>query len=303
MTSIWLRRLGLGVLCASQLLLAACGSGSVASAIKPKRFLSVGDGFSDVGQGGYRYTIHDGSNNWLQELASRYSLTVAPASAGGFGYAQGNARVVEADTQSGLNVPSVKAQIDTLLARTTPQADDLVFINGGMSDIVAAVSATGISPATTATVTAAGKALADQVRRLVQAGGTHVVVTGVYNLGLSPWAASTGKAADITTLSLLFNDTLLMNIADLGAQVLYFDAAQFYNLVVNRKSTYPISNFTTKACTTPDATTCTPSTIAAGVDPNLALFADSLYLTPAAQRIFVGEQYLENAYTRLKLRW
>ena len=92
-------------------LLAACGSGSVVSDLTPKRFITVGDGFMDVGQAGYRYTVNDGSNIWVQDLASHYNQTVTAASAGGWGYAQGNARVAAADT-SPVAAPSITAQID-----------------------------------------------------------------------------------------------------------------------------------------------------------------------------------------------
>ncbi|MCB2071938.1 MAG: GDSL family lipase, partial [Ottowia sp.] len=61
--------------------------------------------------------------------------------------------------------------------------DDIVLVGGGIADIVNAVSTTGISSDTTATVSAAGTALGAQVRRLVTAGAQHVVIAGVYNLG------------------------------------------------------------------------------------------------------------------------
>ena len=85
--------------------LAGCGSGSVVSAIKPKRFYVVGDGFSDVGQTGAVATVNDGSLIWIQQLAARYDLTVAPAASGGTGYAQVYARIDSPDTTSGTNVP------------------------------------------------------------------------------------------------------------------------------------------------------------------------------------------------------
>ena len=308
MSSPWIRRAAGSLLVAATALLAACGSGSVVSDLEPKRFITVGDGFADVGQNGHRYTINDGSLNWVQQLASYYSLTVAPASSGGFGYAQGNARVATPDTSSGTNAPSVTAQVDALLARTTLGKNDVVFINGGMSDIVAAVQATGISAATNATVDTAARALADQVRRVVAAGATHVVVSGVYNLGITPWATPWGRSqptggGPVTDLSVAFNDRLLIQIADMGATVLYFDPALFFNLIYNKPSNYPVDNGTDPVCTTPDASTCTPTTLVAGADPSRWLFADGLYFTPAMQRLFASDGYAENAYTRFKNRW
>ena len=56
--------------------------------------IAFGDGFSDVGQKGSRYTVNNGSvNNWTLQLASHYQKTLTPVSSGGLSYAQGNARI------------------------------------------------------------------------------------------------------------------------------------------------------------------------------------------------------------------
>ncbi len=303
MTASWSRRAVLALACAGATLLAACGSGSVVSDLTPKRFISVGDGFADVGQNGHRYTVNDGSLNWLQQLAAHYKLTLEPASNGGFGYAQGHARIDSADTRSGTDAPSVKQQIDTLLARTSLIDGDVVFLGGGIADIVAAVEASGISDASTKAAKDAGKALAAQVRRVVQAGGRHVVVSGLYNLGSTPWARGLGQEAEIERLSVEFNDALLVGVVDLGENVLFFDSALFFNLIYNKPGNYPVDNGKDPVCTTPDASTCTPDTVRAGANYNRWMFADGLYLTPAVQRLFVDDDYTENAYTRFKNRW
>ncbi|MBK6614965.1 SGNH/GDSL hydrolase family protein [Ottowia sp.] len=291
--------------------LAGCGSGSVVSAIQPKHFYVVGDGFSDVGQTGAVATVNDGSLTWIQQLAARYGLTVTPAASGGTGYAQAFARIDSADTTSGLASPSVAQQIDQLLADVTFENDDVVFVNGGMSDIVAAVTATGLSDATTAAVKAHGVALADQVRRLVNAGAKHVVVTGVYNLSISPWSRSQGLSAPegideggpMTRLSDTFNnDGLKVSIAGLGDTVLYFDAAVFYNFIASKPGNFSVDNATTPVCTTPTALSCTTGTVKSP-DYNRYLFADDLHFTPEAQRKFVSDNYAENVYTKLKGRW
>ena len=51
-----------------------------------------------------------------------------------------------------------------------------------------------ITDTTRANVKAAGTAYGKQVRRLLDAGAAHVAMTGVYNLGNSPWAKSYGDA-------------------------------------------------------------------------------------------------------------
>ena len=102
--------------------LAGCGSGSVVSAIQPKHFYVVGDGFSDVGQTGAVATVNDGSLTWIQQLAARYGLTVTPAASGGTGYAQAFARIDSADTTSGLASPSVAQRSPSTSPRTPPPA-------------------------------------------------------------------------------------------------------------------------------------------------------------------------------------
>ena len=303
MKASWTRRAALALVGVSAAaMMAACGDGSVVSDLKPARFMTVGDSFADVGQAGGKYTVNDGSLTWVQQLAAHYSLTVDPASAGGWGYAQGYARVDSADTSSGTAAPSVKEQVDQLLARTSMQEGDVMMLNGGLHDIVAAVNATGISDQTTATVKAAGKALGAQVRRVVAAGATHVVVTGVQNVGLTPWAVRLGEQSSIEKLSVAFNDALLIDIADMGATVLYFDASLFFNLINNKPENYSVDNATDPVCTTPDASTCTPSSVVS-TDYNRYMYADSLNFTPKVQRNFVDRSYTENAYDKFKNRW
>lgn len=292
MTGHSVRRVFMVLACAAVSLLAACGSGTIESALKPTRFFSVGDGFSDLGQGGTRYTVNDGSVNiWTQQLVSSYGLTLTASISGGLSYAQVGSRVSGA-------APSIASQVDTLLAANTFADTDVVLVEGGISDIVAEVTTLGISTTTTANVKAAGTALGAQVRRLVTAGAKHVLVVGVYNLGLSPWAVGLGQATAVTDLSIQFNDAFLVSVVDLGANVVYSDSALYFNLVHAAPTTYAMENVTDKACTTPDASTCTASTIVPTIDYTKALFADGVYLTPLANRLFGV-----TAYTKLSQRW
>jgi phospholipase/lecithinase/hemolysin len=306
MTANTSRRAFLALACAPAALLAACGSGTIESALKPTRLLSVGDGFSDLGQGGSRYTVNvtDGSVTvWTEQMASSYGLPLKAKAAGGTSFAQGGARI---NTDVAGGIPSIAAQITTLLAPGvgvgTIGINDVFLVSGGISDVVAEVTAHGISDQTTANVKAAGHALGAQVRRLVAAGAQYVVVAGLYNLGLSPWAANLSKATEITTLSNDFNIAFLTDVVDLGANVLYVDTAYYFNLVHGSPSSYglngDISSKTYVACATPDASTCTPSTIVSGVDYTKALFADDLYFTPVANRLFGT-----SAYNKLRTRW
>ena len=293
MTENTSRRTFMALACASAALLAACGSGTIESALVPDRFFSVGDGFSDLGQtDGLRYTVNDASANiWTEVVVTNYKKELERSARGGRSYAKVGARVAGA-------APSIQTQIDTLLTDDTLAANDVVLVNGGLSDIVAEVTAHGISDLTTANVKAAGTALGAQVRRLVTAGARQVVVAGSYNLGLSPWAVALGQVGPLTELTNRFNEAFLISVVDLGANVLYVDAALYINLVQASPTGYNLVNVKDVACTTPDASTCSMSTIVSGIDYTKALFADTLYLTPVANRLFGNY-----AYTKLRERW
>jgi phospholipase/lecithinase/hemolysin len=292
------------------LMLAGCGGTSVVGRLNPQRFLIVGDGFCDQGQSPNSRlpTVNDdaGTLTWLQQMATYYSdvKQVKPVNQGGTAWAQAFAFITSPDTVSGTNAPSVQTQIERMLAATTIANDDLVFINGGMADIVQAVTQTGISAATTQAVKDAASALADQVRRLTQSGGTHVVVTGVYDISTSPWAAGTGLTIkDISDLTVAFNDQLKIKTSDLGKTVLFLDAALFYNMVYGTPSDFGLTNVTDPVCTTPTALTCTSSTLVDSTNYNTYMFADNLHFTPAVQIMFGMNNYSRNGYQALIDRW
>ncbi|MDE2605017.1 MAG: SGNH/GDSL hydrolase family protein [Burkholderiales bacterium] len=303
MAFTWMRRAGLLAACASALLLAACGGGTVASQLSPSRVIVFGDGMADVGQAGAHYTVNDGSvNNWAQYVANAYNFTLTPSSQGGLDYAWGNARVTATPDAAGNgSTPTVKAQIDQFLANNTIGDKDLVIVSAGTSDVIvqaqAALTGAQGSDQMIANVQQAGSDLADQVKRLVAAGGKHVVIAGPYNLGRSPWANETGAGALLQSASSEFNNKLLVSLVNYGATVLYIDAALYFNQQTS--STSNTSNYTTAACTSVDSGPgigtgsgqvnsflCTPSTILAGQDYTTFLWADRVYPTPRGHQLF-----------------
>jgi phospholipase/lecithinase/hemolysin len=317
MATQWLRRAFALAACASALLLAACGSGSIESRLHPTRVVAFGDAFADLGQNGARYTINDGTvNNWSQFVAQSFLLTLAPSASGGLSYATGNARVLAKPDAAGNGATAtVKEQIDAFLATSAFTANDLVLVNAGISDIVVQTSAFLAGSQTRdqllANVGQAGRDLGAQVRRLVAAGAQHVVVVGPYNLGKSPWAIQTGQTAVLTEASGRFNEQLLVSVVDIGANVLYVDAALYFNLATAAPSAYTLSNATDLACISIDpgpgigtgsgqinSNLCTASTLIGALDAQSYVFADRLYVTPVAQRLF-GEY----AYGRIRARW
>lgn len=316
MTSNWLRRAVLAGACVSAALLAACGSSTTESQLTPARVVAFGDAFSDLGQGGSRYTVNDGSANiWAQQVAGSFGLPLTPSAAGGKSYARGSARITaKPDAGGSSTVPTVAEQINTFLASDSAGANDLIIINGGYGDIIAEMAGVTAGTQTSdqfiANVRQAGRDLGAQVRRLVQAGGRHVVVVGLYDMSKSPWALSIGGSL-LASASSKFNEELLVSIVDLGASVLYVDVALHFNLVVAAPSTYSLTDVTNPVCTSFDPGTgigtgrgqvnsalCTTNTITGGVDYSKFLFADRVYPTPQGHRAF-GDY----AYTRIRARW
>jgi phospholipase/lecithinase/hemolysin len=319
MIATWSLRAALIAAGAALSLLAGCGSSTTASALTPTRVIAFGDAFSDVGQSGAKYTVNDGSvNNWLNEVTTLFGLTVTPVSAGGTGYARGLARVNTSTNAAGqTGTLSVSQQVDAFLASDKFGADDLVFINGGMSDIVAEMNAVTAGTQTQAqmqtNVQKAGHDLANQVIRLVDNGANYVVVMGTYNLGQTPWSTAIAQNAVLSSMSTKFNESMLVPIVAMGKHVLYVDSTYYLNLVSNATSApyYGLTNAVDPVCTSVDAGTgigigtgkvnsllCTADTIVSGATIASYAFADSLHFTPVVHRLF-GDY----AYSRVRARW
>ncbi|GAA4427524.1 SGNH/GDSL hydrolase family protein [Acidovorax lacteus] len=314
----WMRRTALVAAVASATLLAACGSSTTESAITPDRFIAFGDGLTDIGQKGTRYTVNNGSvNNWTLQLVSRYGKTLAPAASGGLSYATGNARTAtKPDAAGNASTPTVTDQVSQYLAGGgTFGKSDIVLMNAGVSDVIAhmaAVTAGSMTPTQMVDASRqAGQALGQQVRRLVQAGAKYVVVTGTYDLGKTPWAKTIGREGLLSDASSRFNEGLLVEVVDLGANVLYIDTAYYVNLYVGTPGSYGFNNATTPVCISVDASNgigigagqvnsalCTGSTLLANAAADAYVFADPVYLTPSAHR-----QLGNYAYDRLRARW
>lgn len=297
LTSFKSRSLRFGGLLAisASALLAGCGSGSTFEPLVPTRFVSFGDGLSDLGQAaGKRYTVNDGSVNlWVQQLASSYGQSIAASSSGGLGFATGDARV-----DSGAN--PISAQITAFLAANTIGTSDVLVVDAGIAELVALAAA---HPTDSALVTAAdlaGKALGAQVKRLTAAGAKHVVIGNSPDLGKTPFATSISRVAGLTAATRAFNDGIKFALADVTNGVLLIDNEAYVNTVYNSPTVLGAGgNNSSAACSTPTALTCTSSTLAAGVSNyDLHMFADDRYPTPALHRL-IGT----NVYNRVKNRW
>jgi len=316
MRAPWMRRTLLAATCAA-MLTAGCGSSTTESAFTPTRLLAFGDGFADIGQKGSSYTINDGTaNNWTLQIAAHYGLTLQPVSAGGLSYAQGNARIsATPDAAGDANTPTLVRQIDTFLGQGQFQSGDLVLLGAGIADLISGMARVTAGEYSVeqylAEARAAGEAMAGQVRRLSDSGAQNILVTGSYDLARTPWAKAIHQQDLLSEASRQFNDGLLVNIADLNKTVAFVDAAYYVNLFEGVAGGYGFSHVDNPACTSIDpgagigigagevnSALCTPDTLATDADSERYLFADKIYLTPAAQR-----QFGNYAYDRLRVRW
>ena len=313
----WLRRALLAAFCTSVVGLAGCGSSTIESALTPDRFIAFGDGFSDLGQSGKRYTVNDNSiNNWSELVATSFAKPLGPSASGGLSYARGNARVsAKPDAAGNAATLTITEQIDAFLAVNTFGKNDVVLVNGGISDIVAQMATLTAGSQTSAQMLAkvsqAGKDLGTQIRRMVNSGAKYVVVAGTFNLAKTPWSTAISQGDLLLQASSRFNEELLVSIVDLGANVLYVDAACHFNLVTASPTTYGFTDSSTVVCNSVDAgagigtgtgqvnsALCTASTIVTNLDYSTYVFADRVYPTPVAQRLF-GDY----ASARLRARW
>jgi phospholipase/lecithinase/hemolysin len=289
---------GLATLWGGAGLLAGCGDGAIVSALTPNRFISFGDGLSDLGQGstGTRYTINDGTvNTWVDRMASRYGKTVTAQKSGGLGYAQGHG-----PTQA---LPRTLAtQIDAFLSTQSLVANDVVLLNLPMSDVLSAMAAvktgTLTEAAALAQVDSVGRAHVVQVKRLLAAGAKYLLVLGVYNLGTSPFAIAQAQTTLASSLTQTLNDAFKTDAVALGANLLFVDAAFLVNRNVLNANAHGFSNVNTAICTTADASTCNTGTLVSGATASQYVFADGIHLTPTC-----NQQLGDYAYDQLRARW
>jgi outer membrane lipase/esterase len=289
---------GMAALLAPTVLLTGCGDGTIVSALAPSRFISFGDGLSDLGQGALRtrYTINDGTaNTWVDRLASRFSKTITAQASGGLGYAQGHAPAQALPR-------SLSAQIDAFLGSQSLGANDVVLINLPMADVLgpmAAVKAGTIAEAAAiAQVDVMGRAHVAQIKRLLTAGAKYVVVLGVYNMGTSPFAIAQSQVSLATGLSQKLNDAFKTEAVNLGANLLFVDTAFLINRNVLTGGSFGFTNVNTAICTTTDASTCNSNTLVAGSNATQYVFADAIHPTPNC-----NQQLGDYAYDQLRGRW
>jgi phospholipase/lecithinase/hemolysin len=235
-------------------LLAACGGGSddnnnnasstPAGGVK-LQVVSFGDSLSDVGTyapviqasfGGGRFTTNPGEV-WTQKVAEYYGGTLTAAylggfgkplvAAGGYGYAQGGADVVNPqgkgwapNSMAATTVPVVTQVANYLNAHTSFNSNQLVLVNGGANDIFQFAETTG-------NLTALGAALQTEYPQLVQAGtlpnsqaGQVAFIVGYLQKLANPQIAqaATQLAAQVQTIvNSGATHVVVSNVPDIGS--------------------------------------------------------------------------------------
>jgi outer membrane lipase/esterase len=268
--------------------LAACGAGSVKDPFIPTRVVVLGDALSDMTSATTRYTVNDATiNNWAEQVASSYGLTAANI----MPLAAGNA-----------SVAAVSAQASGFAF----QSGDLVLMSAGYRDLIDVAEAAGTQAASVASATALGTAYANAVRGIVNAGAQHVIALDMYNLAQTPYQTLGARTAATHPLNLMtraFNDALKSNLGDLtrpyiGDNIRLGRAELYIGNVVLSPTGNGFADATTVTCISTgnigivgsnlSSLGCTTSTlnpaIVAPQTYNSYVFADPVYLTPAAHR-------------------
>lgn len=276
-----LRRAVLTAALASSALLVACGGGEdIVDRFTPSRGV----------------LMDAGASSWSLVVLAGYGAVPLLAANGGV-----EASLASVPVAAGRGTASLAQRIDALLASGGVSASDLVIVSAGVPDILAETQGAQSTDA----MAALGQAMADQVRRLVDAGATHVLVANAYDVGKTPLFRNTPQEAVATRLTRTFNDRLKLAMVDLGDNVLLVDAEEYVNrVVITGGASYSLNNVSNPACAgstvglgSVSASSCTSGAFGTN-NPAFHLFYDPVYLTPAGQKLF-GDY----ALALLRERW
>jgi len=260
---------------------------------------------------------------WAENLGARYGLTVTPgfalnlgttqfAATGGNNYAIGGARITQVPGVFSLaanpplgdaiaaNILPIASQITTNLAQTGGAASPgaLYAFWGGANDVFFQAGAVGlglpVAAASANVVTAATDAVV-QINRLRAAGAGNLVVIGVPDIGVTPFAAASpaGTAQLLTGLSDGYNTALQQGLVASGANNLVFvDPRPLIADIIARPAAYGVTNTTIPACGAAASLGCGPAQQIPG--SSTFLFADGVHPT-----VLVHQMLSDLAYSTL----
>jgi len=187
---------------------------------------------------------------------------------------------------------TVSTQISELLsAMPSLNPNALYSIWIGANDLQQNLQAVAAGQITSAQAAAniglAAVQTAEQAGRLSAAGARYIIVVNLPDLGRTPGGQANGPAgaAAASQLTGLFNTTLSGALTQTGLPVIRANVFGLFNEILANPQAFGFANTTGVACTTPNALTCTTSTLVSPAAATTYVFADPIHPTPAAHAI------------------
>ncbi len=241
-----------------------------------------------------RFTTNPGQTG-VENIADYFGTPMTPALAGGTDFAFGGAGLVNNSPGTPSVVPTLPTQLGMYLQATGGKADpnSLYAVWGGANDIfynAYVASLGGLTPAQVqANLQTAAATELGMIQSLRNAGARYVMVFNLPNIGLTPDATAQGAtaAAQLTGLTLTFNNALNAGLANANINIIPVNAFAMLNEIIADPSRYGFTNVTDPACTgssfgcLPAGTPGATSTYQPGTDKTY-LFADGVHPTTTA---------------------
>jgi len=257
-----------------------------------------------------RFTTNPGQTG-VENVADYFGVPMTPALAGGTDFAFGGAGVVNNSPGTPAGVPTLPTQLGMYLQASGGKADAnaLYAVWGGANDVFYNVAMAQLGQLTQAQVQANLQTAAvtelGMIQTLGKAGARYVMVFNLPNIGLTPSALASGPqgAAQLTGLSILYNNTLNSGLASAGVNIIPVNSYAILSEIIADPARYGFTNVTQPACTGGDGSSfaCLPAgtpgatvTYQPGTE-NTYLFADGVHPTTAAHAMLA--QYAESIIT------
>ena len=254
-----------------------------------------------------RFTTNPGQTG-IEDVADYFGTPLTASLLGGTDFAFGGAGVVNNSPGYPPTIPTLPTQLGMYLQATGNHADPntLYAVWGGANDVFYNVYLAQLGQLTPDQVQAnlqlAAATELGMIKTLGQAGARYVMVFNLPNIGLTPDGLGSGPAgaAQLTGLSLTYNNTLNTGLASTGVNIIPINTFAVLNQIIADPSRYGFTNVTTPACTgssfgcLPAGTPGATSTYQPGTE-NTYLFADGVHPTTAAHAELA--QYAESIIT------
>lgn len=221
-----------------------------------------GDSLSDSGNAGSLQPLPPGSSFttnpdpvWSEIVAETLGASGMNDLAGGLNYAFAGA-CMNPETPCDFDVaPTVTEQIAKYFLKSDGRADPnaLYAIWGGSNDVA---DSAGTDPLNAGRHTlAAARINVAQIRRLQEAGASHVLAFNMPDISKSPYAANLGPAVQgaLTRLVTAYNEGLYAGIRESEDGIIPINIHAFFNEIVENHETYGITDATGTACGEPNA--------------------------------------------------